>query len=178
MVTSPELDVFTSNVRLFVKLTGIGIQSQLERKWVRDEFDAVDYIERISILVKKTASMKGKKMYAKRPYDHIDDVRRDMYQMMLHSDDTVQSAVLRKKHLSMYYLLIDPILMHLQNCGDHQHCIDVVDDVISTARHIVLNHNIETNYEDALVAKAQVSQIISSREAERKAKPKRSRKPT
>ena len=163
MTTPLQFDytAFQAGLRMFVKLTGLKTDP-LEHKWIRDEFDVVDAVSSIPYFVKQSARMIGKTMYTKRPYHFIEDVTKDVQEFLIVGKEPRDSALLKKKHLMMYHLVVHPVLDIMYSLP-HQDAIIWVDHIISDIISQVMTHNISTTYDDALVAKAQVQKIISAR---------------
>ena len=172
-----DFSKFQSGIRTFVKLTGLK-EDPLEHKWIRDEFDVVDALSCIPYFVKQSARMSGKTMYAKRPYDYIEDVTKDVEEFLIVGKDPVGTALLKKKNLMMYHMTVRPILDILSHLPDHKTSIQYVDMIVESAINQVMSHEVTTTYEDGLIAKMQVRKIIEARTELAKAnKNKRAKKP-
>ena len=80
------------------------------------------------------------------------------------SDEALQ----RKRSLPMYYLVIEPVC-NLFYKYDHRMQIDIADKVIEEICALVDNTDAYGTLDDALVAQAQVRQMLNEKEERRKA---------
>lgn len=193
MMTAPipqsvlDLDLTTvkDGIRKFIRLTGLKGNpdpKNFDAKWIRDEFDLVDAVSTIKYFMKNTNRMIGLKKHPNTPFDHIDDVSKDVHELLLvPKDQTTASAlpILRKKNLVMYHLVVHPVIKAMDQFNDHRKCITIVDEYVDyVCNELIMNSGINTSFSDAQVAKYQIDKMISEREAARKAhvKPRRRRK--
>lgn len=160
--SSLDFSEFLAGLRIFVKLTGLK-EDPLEHRWVRDEFDLITALSYIPYFVKNTVRFTAERMYAKYPYNYIQDAKQDLQECLLKAKEPKDSAILRKKHLMMYHLTVVPAINVLQQLPTKQECVSQVDEIINVLSELVLSHEIYTSYEDALVAKAQVKRLIEER---------------
>lgn len=170
-----DLSVVTDGIRKFVRLTGLASEhnpNKFDAKWVRDEFDLVDAVSTIKYFMKHTNRMIGAQKHPKTPFDHIDDVSKDLHELLLvPKDQTSASALplLRKKNLVMYHLVVIPVVKAMEQFNGHRECIQRVDEYIDyVCDELIMNSGVETTYEDAIVAKHQIAKMIEERETIRK----------
>lgn len=165
-----------NGLRTFVRIIPL-IQNQFDRKYIQDEYDLVSMVRSVKDKFKDTARMMGKQKYRNVDFDFIQDVKEEMAEWLLNGKDAKSIALQRKKHLVTYHLIIEP-LINMFDGMSHQDVLYQVDGVINEIEQLIMSHNVDGNYDDALVARAQVKQMIEKREALRAThKKKRNRKP-
>lgn len=168
MIHSLDFSDVVRNVRMGVKLTGLRADP-LEARWVKDEFDFADAVSTIKYFMKHTSRMVGKTKHPNQPFDHIDDVRRDVEEHLIVGKSPEATALLKRHNLTTFHLIVDPVLQVLAQIPSHQECIAHVDAVVDHAIELIMNSGVETTHDDALVAKRQVSALVVAREGQRKA---------
>lgn len=168
IVDTLDFSNVVDGIRKFVKISGYRV-TDIDAKYARDEFDLVDAISAIKYFMKHTNRMIGKNKHPRSPFNHIDDVSKDMEEFLVVGKTKESTALMRKKNLAMYHLVIDPVMSVLNQIGDHRRCIEHVDEVIDHVMHMVMNSGVETTPDDALVARHQVTKMIAEREAAKKA---------
>lgn len=177
-VNEGNLSDVRNGIRTFVRLFGLETDP-LHAKYAAGEMDVYDALDCIKIMMHGTESMLGKQKHFGKPFDFVGDIKEDMMQMLLVGDDAPSTAVKRKRNLPMYHLIVDPIVETFRTM-DHATAIKEVDDVVDYIASTAFKEEDYGSYDDALVAQAQVRQIIREREEQYKveaaARKKKSRK--
>jgi hypothetical protein len=168
-----------NGVKLFVQLTSLR-SDPLESKWVRDEEDLRLALEQVAESFKYTKGMLGKKMYRNEPtFNYVEDVKRDMEEILLRGETDRERAGMRKRNLTMYHIVIEPVIEAL-GALSHIDAINKAEEFTRSVYDYAVSANINTHFDDAIVAKSIVSGMVRAREEARKtavaAKRKRGRK--
>lgn len=161
-----QAEIVADGIRKFIKLTALRADPY-QAKWVQDEFDLIDSLEYIRSLIHQTQRLSGKSLYKEQAYDVVEDVKRDMEEILFTTRDETYSAKQRRKHMTMYHLVLCPVIDMFASMT-HDQILKCVDLVIDNVIVEVSNSDIETHYDDAVVAKEQINQMVREREAKRK----------
>lgn len=160
----------TNGVKLFVQLTALR-SDPLEAKWVRDEDDLRIALSQIADEMKYTKSMLGKKMYKTRDaegFDFVDDVKRAIEETLLVGEDERDTRLMRKKNLTMYHLVLEPVIEWIGTLS-HADAIQFAREYTDAVYEHVATVNVNTHFDDAVVAKSIVKSMVKEREEARKA---------
>lgn len=163
------LPTVTNGVKLLIQLSGLR-SDPLQAKWVRDEEDLRIALEQLADNLKYTKSMVGKAMYRNQStFDFVEDVKRALEYTLLIGDNDKQTAGLRKRNLTMYHLVLEPIIDHLGTLS-HEQAIENVDRYINAVYEYACTADINIHFEDALVAQVIIKNMVQERETARKVK--------
>lgn len=172
------LNTVSANARVFTRLFGLDVDP-LHFKYSAGETDAFDALDCAAILLKETSHFVGKSKHVGKPFDFVDDVKADMAEMLLIDQDATAQAVKRKRNLPLFYLIVEPALESLRHYG-HAAAIEKVDEAFNLIKASIFIDDNYSEYDDAVVAQAQVKNTIRGREEQIKAaasaRKKRSRK--
>lgn len=158
MTTDVNLTAVHSSIRVFTRLMGLD-SDPLHFKNSSSEFDACDALDCASILLKDTKRFAGKRKHPGKTFDFIEDVKADITMMLLQDDDVVKQAMKRKRYLPLVYLVVGPALDALSQY-DHLTAVNKVDEVFDTVKRTLLHSDTYGEYDDAIVAQAQVKRLI------------------
>jgi Arc/MetJ family transcription regulator len=179
--TEQELSPIREGVRRFIRLTGLihDPSPLVWNKWFTDEGDLKGALETIAYTMKATHTMVGKRKYQGADFDAPREVTKDLTTFLLSGENEGEEALNRKRYQPMLYLVIEPVIQLFYKF-DHPTMIAVADQLITDVISLVDNTTDYGTYDDALVARAQVQQLIRQRDEARKAaveaKRKRSRR--
>jgi hypothetical protein len=160
-------DTIATGVKLFVQMTGLAADPY-EEKFVRDEEDLRIALEQVADNLKYTAPMVGKQMYRNQPFSFTNDVKLAMEETLLVGEDARETAGLRRRNLTMYHLILEPVIDELGTIS-HTDAIAIADEFVQTVYHYATQVETKPHFDDALVAKAIVKSMVKEREAARKA---------
>lgn len=173
--TEQELEPFQSNFRKFIRLTALS-EDPLQQKWVSDECDVEQTLLSIADMFHGTEDMVGKRKHKGVDFNVINEVKLDMTELLLTNDDETKTRLLRKRHLPLYHLIVEPVI-DLMNKFNHTETLNIVDDVMKQLADMIYSTDYYGTYEDALIASTQVKQLIQQHEEQQKLeKNKRKRK--
>ena len=167
------MDTVTADgIRKFLRLTAL-ISDPREVKWVRLEEDLVEALEVVAQTLVESARMIGKQKYRGQPFDLLEDTKKELEEYLLTGREPVHTALARKKNLMMYHLVVEPAIDSFKKY-EPQDIAKHAEEDIKEMVEAVLETSVPSHYDDALVTRAQVREMIEKRTAERKAaKPKR-----
>lgn len=169
LFTEQELAPVHNGIRTFIRLLGmIYSDDPLQLKWLADEEDLKSALRSIAQQFKASEIMLGKRKYQGIDYDAPNEVKKDLSTFLLTGRDERDEALQRKRYLPMYHLVIVPVC-DLFYKYDHRMQIDIADKVIEELCAIIDNTDAYGTLDDALVAQAQVRQLITEKEERRKA---------
>jgi Arc/MetJ family transcription regulator len=168
--TEQELTPVREGVRKFIRLTGLihDPNPLVWNKWFTDEGDLKAALHSIADAFKATHTMVGKRKYQGVDFDAPREVGKDMATWYLSGANDGEVALMRKRNLPMMYLVIEPVVQLFYKF-DHETMIAVADELIADVIALVDNTTDYGTYDDALVAQAQVQQLIRQRDEARKA---------
>lgn len=159
-------ETITNGVKLFVQMIGLSVDP-VEEKWVRDEEDLRLALEQVADNLKDTAGMVGKQMYRNQPFSFTSDVKLAMEETLLVGEDTRETAGLRRRNLTMYHLVLEPVIDQLGELS-HKEALDQAQDFINSVYKLATTTEVNGHYDDAVVAKAIVKSMVKERELARK----------
>lgn len=156
-----------AGIRVFVRLFGLESDA-LYSKYSAREVDVFDALDSVKQLIHATGRFVGKQKHVGQQFDFVDDVKKDMAELLLIDEDKVVTAVKRKRHLPLYHLVVSPVVEMFRK-HDHTSAIQFTDAVIDYIAQTAFVDEDYGTYDDALVAREQVRQIIHEREEQTKA---------
>ena len=155
------------NVTQFLKLTALR-EDPSQTKWVRDEFDLLDAIDMLEIAYQDTQRMVGKPMYVgDNGFDFTEDVKRAMEEILLDSRDSKDKLLQRKTNITMYHLVLEPIIDQFAPI-DHELALADVKEYLEQVRRAIITDPTDPNMDDAIVSREMIRQHIRDRDASRK----------
>lgn len=165
-------------IRRFIRLMGLihDPDPRVWGKWLADEDDLKLALRSVARAFEASQPMVGKRKYQGIDYDAPKLVLKDITSYMLVGDTDSESALLRRRNQPMYYLVIEPLVQLFYKVGDHQAMIDNASAICNAVAEMVDAETDYGSYDDALVARFQVQQIIQARDAERTAERESKRK--
>lgn len=161
-----DLNEVRAGIRVFVRLFGLE-SDPIQAKYASGEMEVFDALQCIKLLMNGTKRFVGKQKHIGLTFDFVDDVKQDMAEMLLMDEDQAVTAVKRKRHLPLYHLVVDPVVEVFRKY-DHVTAIQNVDAVIDYIAQTAFVDDDYGTYDDALVAREQVRQIIREREEQTK----------
>jgi hypothetical protein len=155
------------NITRFLKLTPLRSDPRHER-WVRDEFDLLDALDITKQCYHDTSRMIGKPMYVGDVgFDFTEDVKRAVEENLLGCRDPKDVLLQRKRNVTMYHLVVEPIIQHLSTLR-HQELLTVVDTYFQAVADLIMNDPVDPHLDDAIVAHEMVKASVRERESIRK----------
>lgn len=162
ILASVNLNEVNAGLRVFTRLFGLETDP-LQAKYAASEGDVALALESVKQLMHETERFIGKSKHVGKPFDFVEDVKLDMTELLLLSDDQVQTAVKRKRNLPLYHLVVSPVVEVFRQF-DHATAVQNVDVIIDYIKETAFDEDNYGTYEDGLIAQAQVRQIIRDRE--------------
>jgi hypothetical protein len=163
---TPNAAVADSITR-FLKLTPLRDDPRHER-WVRDEFDLIEALEITNQCYNDTTRMIGKPMYVgDSGFDFTEDVKRAVEENLLGCRDQKNVLLQRKRNITMYHLVIEPIIQQLSTLP-HTDVLATVDTYFRQVVEMVRTDPVDPHMDDAIVAHEMVKAAVREREAIRK----------
>jgi hypothetical protein len=156
----------TDSIRKFIRLTPLRSDPQYKNR-IRTEFDLMEALEVVSVYFHDTKNMVGKKMYQGQPFDPIEDVKRATEEYFLTGREARDCALQRGRNVIMYHLAVVPVIEMFQGIK-HESILKNIDSVLAEINKLICTMPIESHYDDAIVAFAQVKVMIQEREEKRK----------
>lgn len=166
ILANANLTEVNAGLRVFTRLFGLDIAHQ-QAKYFACENDTELALDSVKQLLQETERFIGKSKHVGKPFDFVEDVKLDMNELLLMSDDPIRTAVNRKRNLPLYHLVVSPVV-ELFRQFDHATAVQNADVIINYIKETAF---IEDNYgtsEDALIAQLQVRRIIRDREEQSK----------
>ena len=155
------------NITQFLKLTPLRDDPRHER-WIRDEYDLLDALSITKDCYTDTQRMMGKPMYVgDKIFDFTEDVKRGVEENLLNCRDPKDQMVHRKRNITMYHLVIEPIIDHLSSHA-HQEVLDSVASYFEAASISVVTNPVEAHMDDAIVAREMINAKVRALDAARK----------
>lgn len=161
-----DMNEVRAGIRVFVRLFGLE-SDPIQAKYASGESEVLDALDCVKILMHSTKRFVGKQKHVGVTFDFVDDVKKDMAEMLLLDEDQAVTAVKRKRHLPLYHLVVDPVT-ELFRKYDHATAIQNVDTIIDYVAQTAFVEEDYGTYDDALVAREQVRHIIREREEQTK----------
>ena len=159
-------DTINTGVKLFVQMIGL-ITDPMEEKWVRDQEDLRLALEQVSDNLQYTKPMVGKQMYRNQPFNFVNDVKLAMEETLLIGEDARETAGLRRRNITMYHLVLEPVIDQLGTLS-HAEAIEASAEFVNRIYELALSVDVKSHFDDALVAKAIAKSIVKEREAARR----------
>lgn len=156
----------TDGIRKFLRLQSLPV-AETQLKWTADVFDLVEAVSVLAQSFKDTAPMVGHQMYQMTKYTPGEDVKRALEEFLLYGEDERTKALYRKKNLTMYHLVLEPIIDTFSTTS-HEHVLTVIDTEATQVVDYVMAFTDYGNEDDALVARHQVKQMVKRREDARR----------
>ncbi len=166
ILANANLNEVNAGLRVFTRLFGLETDP-LQAKYAASEADVALALESVKQLMHETERFIGKSKHVGKPFDFVEDVKLDMTELLLLSDDQVQTAVKRKRNLPLYHLVVSPVV-ELFRQFDHATAVKNADVIINYIKETAFDEDNYGTYEDGLIAQAQVRQIIHDREEQSK----------
>lgn len=164
----------TDGLRKFLRLQQLPLQ-EYQLRQNADVFDLIEAIDAIRVMYADTSRMIGKQMHQTSQYDPAEDVKCAIEEWLLVGDCERETAHLRKKHLTMYHLVLEPIVDML-SVLDHATAIQEAAVVANQLTDYVVKFDAYGTADDALVAKHQIKAMVKQREEVRRLKKEAAKK--
>lgn len=150
MIT-PSTAVLDS-VTQFLKLTPLRDDPK-HTKWIRDEFDLLEALDITKDCYHDTIRMIGKPMYVgDKEFDFTEDVKRAVEENLLNCRDPKDQLIQRKHNITMYHLVIEPIIDQLATF-QHTDVLSNIDEYIAAVSKALLDNPVDPHIDDAIVAR-------------------------
>ena len=147
-MTLPSTQVL-DNITQFLKLTGLR-EDPTQTKWVRDEFDLLEAVDMLETSYLDTHRMSDKPMYVgDNGFDFTEDVKRAMEEILLDSRNPHDKLLQRKTNITMYHLVVEPIIDHLSSF-DHKEVLTTVGEYLKCVRDAIINDPTDPHLDDAI----------------------------
>lgn len=166
-------ETLVTNARNFVKLTGLRYSNSdgTERqgsKGIQTELDAFYFLDIVKIMFSKAGNLVGKSKRNREPYDYVQDIMLDMEELMLESEDSTTKALKRHKNLTLFHMIIYPVVEGLRQFDTYATASENINEYIELCKSVFTTQNWTTSYEDGLIAKTIIAEMIRDREAVKK----------
>lgn len=166
--------IVADGIRKFIRLQALPMPLDSQIKWSADPSDLIAALHTTKQCFADTHRMVDGQMYQNTPYVHTEDVKCAIEELLLVGEDDHESALLRRKNLSMYHLVIEPFVDMFATV-DHATALPQVDALIDSVIHIITTTTEYGHVDDAIVAQHQVRAMVRER-ADRRAAQKTARK--
>ena len=153
-------------VRKFLRLQTLPLQ-EYQLRQNADVFDLMEALTITSDNYAQTARMLGKQMHQTSAYDPGEDVKRELENFLLVGETDRETAHLRKKNLTMYHLILEPLV---DSMSHHDHAT-AIQDIALVVQQLIRDVQTFDNYgteDDALVARHQIKAMVRQREEARR----------
>lgn len=165
-MTSPSPAIHDYITR-FIKLTPLQ-EDPKHARWVRDEFDLREAVDITRVCYHDTARMLGKPMYVgDKEFDFTEDVKRAVEENLLNCRDPKDVFVQRKHNITMYHLVIEPIIDQLATLP-HVDVLALVDGYMDAVVESIMTNPTNPHMDDAIVAREMVNATVRERDTIRK----------
>lgn len=161
-------------VRKFLRLQSLPLQ-EYQLRQNADVFDLMEALTITSDNYAQTARMLGKQMHQTSAYDPGEDVKRELENFLLTGVTERETAHLRKKNLTMYHLILEPLIDSVSN-QDHATAIQDIALVVQQLIHDVQTFDNYGTEDDAMVARHQIKAMVKQREEARRAQKEAAKK--
>lgn len=161
-------------VRKFLRLQSLPLQ-EYQLRQNADVFDLMEALTITSDNYAQTARMLGKQMHQTSAYDPGEDVKRELENFLLTGVTERETAHLRKKNLTMYHLILEPLIDSVSN-QDHATAIQDIALVVQQLIHEVQTFDNYGTEDDAMVARHQIKAMVKQREEARRAQKEAAKK--
>ena len=153
-------------VRKFLRLQSLPLQ-EYQLRQNADVFDLMEALTTTSDNYAQTARMLGKQMHQTSTYDPGEDVKRELENFLLTGVTERETAYLRKKNLTMYHLILEPLIDSVSN-QDHATAIQDIALIVQQLIHDVQTFDNYGTEDDAVVARHQIKAMVKQREEARR----------
>lgn len=165
-MTTPSPDVLDS-ITQFLKLAPLRDDPR-HTKWIRDEFDLLEALAITKGCYQDTERMIGKPMYVgDKDFDFTEDVKRAVEENLLNCRDPKDQMVHRKRNITMYHLVIEPIIDQLSKLLLPDVLV-AVDGYFAAVETAVLTNPVEAHFDDAIVAREMINAKVRALDVARK----------
>ena len=171
---SNYINAVEDQIRLFVRLAPLASDPQVGKR-IRDEFDLFDALDAVATFFHDTERMVGLRMYRGQDFDPVEDVKRNMEELLLNARNQKDVIGVRHRNLIMYHLVVEPVINSF-NRVDHRTVLSQVDHVVEAIKQFVTSIELNSHIDDARVALEQVRSLVREREAIRKSEIQAKRK--
>lgn len=154
-------------LRKFLRLQSFPLQ-EYQLRQNADVFDLMEALFMTREFYANTGRMIGKQMHQSTPYNPAEDVKRELEENLLIGETERETAHLRKKNLTMYHLVLEPIVDSLSGY-DHALAIQESGSAIDQLIHDIATFDNYGHEDDGLVAKHQIKAMVKQREEVRRA---------
>ena len=155
------------NITRFLKLTPL-CSDPKQSKWIRDENDLLEALDITNMCYHDTARMVGIPMYVgESSFDFTEDVKRAVEENLLHGRDPKDHLIHRKHNITMYHLVIEPIIDQLATLP-HTEVLSHIDAYFESVATSLLTNPTDPHMDDAIVALEMVRATVRARDGIRK----------
>ena len=154
--------IVADGIRKFVRLQALPIKTESQIKWSADPTDLIEALLTTKQCFADTERMVAGQMYQTSQYSHTEDVKYAMEEILLIGEDEHESALLRRKNLSMYHLVVEPVIDMFASV-DHYGSLAQVNDIIDMIIKIISSSNDYGHADDAIVAQHQIRSMVKQR---------------
>ena len=156
----------TDGLRKFLRLQTLPLQEHQLRQNA-DVFDLFEGLEVVREAYADTGRMIGHQMHQGIPYSHSEDVKRAVEEFLLVREDARETAHLRKKNLTMYHLVLEPLIDSIAG-EQHENAIQSAAVLTEAMVNFTKSFDQYGTEDDALVAKYQIKAMVKQREEARR----------
>lgn len=177
--SQPDLQLVVDGIRKYIRLMGLIYDPNplIWNKWFVDENDLHSSLRSVASAMKNTKPMIGQRKYQGIDYDAPREVTKLMHAFLLSGRTDGETSTLRKQHLPMLYLVLEPTIQLFYKF-DHPTMINVADELIDDVVALLYSSTDYGTYDDALVAQSQVQAMIRAHESAKiAANAKRTKRP-
>lgn len=164
----------TDGLRKFLRLQSLPLQ-EYQLRQNADVFDLMEALTMARDFYADTGRMLGKQMHQNQPYNHAEDVKRELEENLLVGKTERETAHLRKKNLTMYHLVLEPLVDSV-GTSDHAEAIQLSGIAIERILQDIVAFSEYGTEDDALVAKHQIKAMVKQREEARRAQKEAAKK--
>lgn len=155
------------NLRMFMRQQSMEIPfEQLE--WTASIDDLIDALSILDQAFQSTSNLTQTQMRQVSSYNWLDDVKYEMEEWMLVGEDVRESALKRRKNLTMYHLIIEPIIDSFNGVG-HVAALQTVGRIVQHYINWIKDFTDFGDETDGMVANYQIKSMVAVREQARKA---------
>lgn len=154
--------VVADGIRKFLRLQQLPLQEHQLRQNA-DVFDLMDGFDLVVRSFQGTSRVVDQQLHQTSKYSHSEDVKRELEENLLVGKTDRETAHLRKKHLTMYRLVLEPLVDELSSMG-HTAAIITAHDLLPILNQMVTEFDQYGTEDDALVAKHLIGSIVKQRE--------------
>jgi len=166
-MTPPSPQDVLDGIRVFMRSQAAEIPTA-HLEWVANTDDLLDAMSVIAQMFQSTASFDRVQMHQVSQYDYIEDIKNEMEEFLLVGDDVKETVQKRRKNLTMYHVVIEPIIDSFGTMG-HATAVDRVERIIDHYINWIKSFEDFGDGTDGAVAQYQIKDMVTQREAARKA---------